>query len=84
MKLLGTRIYAECIEAKDQTSSGIYVSKADILENNRAIVKFVGPRVRFFKPGDTLQYNKNTATKYDHEGKEGVFVKEDLNELFKV
>lgn len=84
MKLIGDRIFAECIQAKTQTESGIYVPEATILENNRATVKYVGPKVEHFKPGDVLQYDKNTAVPYTHEGVQGVFINENGKDVFKI
>lgn len=84
MKLIGTRIYAELIKKEAKTASGIIINEKDLLDKHRAVVKHVGPKVQYFTPGDTLQYNPNMAAFYTHEGRNGVFLKEDLNELFKV
>lgn len=84
MKLIGNRIYAECIKPKEKTETGIFLPENHILENNRAIVKFVGPKVEYFAPGDVLQYDPNFGIKHTHEGKNGVFIKEDQHDLFKI
>ena len=76
MQLLQNRILAEIIE-DDVTDSGIILSK-DRFKKHKARVLSVGPKVKHLKIGDAIQYDHNECQSYEIDGKNCVFIKENL------
>ena len=75
MTPIQNKILAEIIEQKP-TEGGLLLMSADLAKYSAKVLA-VGPDVEYTKIGDVIRYNPNTATDYDHEGKNCVFLRED-------
>ena len=78
MNPLFNRVFVEPIPEEHKTSSGLFISNAQL---QRAKVLYAGSgtpdRPMTVKAGDYILFEKDNGLKYAHNGQEGIFLKED-------
>ena len=80
MILLNNRVLAEIIPNETKVGS-IHVPENVNLDNDRAEIVIIGDRVKHYKVGDVVQYNKNSAVFMEVRKTDCVFLREDQDIL---
>ena len=78
MKPLSNKIYAKKLPIP-LTPGGLIVTGQSRIDKYQAKVMFVGPDVKHVKVGNIIRYDQNSCEEYEHNGIDGVFLKETNN-----
>ena len=82
MRLLGNRILGRVID-DEPTESGLIINDYR-LKKYKAKVLAVGPKTKYVKVGDAIQYDHNECENYDINGDKCVFIKENIGFIAKL
>lgn len=80
MIIIGRRILAEIIPNETKVGS-IHVPENVNLDNDRAEIVIIGDRVKHYKVGDIVKFNKNSAVFMEVRKTDCVFLREDQDIL---
>jgi co-chaperonin GroES (HSP10) len=71
-------VLAEILHTEEKTTSGL-ILPTDHKNKYRAKVLFAGLKTEYVKVGDTVAYHQGSGVSYTHEGKDCLFLIEDVD-----